>query len=102
MAFEARTNWKYLAPWLLACPVLLIAGVLILPQYSFLYATRVESAVVLISFALPFVGLVGIVRLLRSTRGVVVAASIAYLAITLPLAMFSAIFIGCSWARACF
>ena len=91
-----------LAAWLLACPLLLVAAVLVLPQFNQLYGTRAEKYTLLLLLALPVVGVIGILRRKQSTLSARLLLSVCYLSAGLVLALFAAVFIGCSWAGACF
>ena len=99
---QTLTNWKLLSAWLLACPAMLAIAVVFLPEYTFLYGTKVELAVYLVILSLPLIGVAAILRLLHARRSVVVAAAIAYLCVCLLMVGATALIIGCSWARACF
>jgi len=97
-----RTRWPRLVLWLLACPTALAASVVFLPRFTALYRTHIETAFYLGILLLPIVGVIGIVRYLHATTLVRTMVSLAYLVAMLALVAFTAIFIGCSWARACF
>lgn len=90
-----------LASWLLACPLLLVAAVLVLPRFN-LYGTPAEGYILLALMALPLAGAAGIVRYQESTLPVRLLLAAGYLVAGLVLALFGVIFIGCSWAGACF
>jgi len=91
-----------LAAWLLACPLLLAAAVFVLPQFHQLYGAPTEKFALLALIALPLVGVVGIYRHKQATLPVRLWLSACYLFAGLVLAIFAVIFIGCSWAGACF
>ncbi len=90
------------AAWLLACPMLLAAAVVVLPQFNQLYGTPTERYALLALMTLPLIGVVGIFRNKRSRLLVRLLLSACYLLTGLVLALFAVIFIGCSWAGACF
>jgi membrane protease YdiL (CAAX protease family) len=91
-----------LVAWLLACPILLAAAVFVLPQFKQLYGTPTEKFTLLAFVALPFIGVVGIVRRKQFALSTRLWLSAGYLVAGLVLALFAVIFIGCSWAGACF
>jgi hypothetical protein len=97
-----RTRWPQLVLWLLVCPMALAASVVFLPRFTSLYRTHVEAAFYLGIVLLPTVGVIGIVRYLHATRLVRTLVSSGYVVAMLVLVAFTAIFVGCSWARACF
>ena len=88
--------------WLLACPALLVVAVFVLPQLKQLYGTQSERFVSLVLMALPLIGVVGIFRYKQFTLGVRLLFCVCYLLAGLILAAFAVIFVGCSWAGACF
>jgi hypothetical protein len=90
-----------LASWLLACPLLLVAAVLVLPRFN-LYGAPAERYILLALMALPLVGAAGIVRYQQSTLLARLLLAAGYLIAGLVLALFGVVFIGCSWAGACF
>src|SRR5688572_2574076 len=99
---ELRTNWKMLAPLLLACPLVLAICLIVLPQHTSLYGSPYERVFLYSILALPFVGVAAIAKLLYGSRLFVVGAAIGYLCVTMLLVVATAIFVGCSWARVCF
>ena len=90
-----------LAAWLIACPLLLAAAVLVLPRFN-LYGTPAEGYTLLALLFLPLAGAIGIALNLQSTLLPRLLFSAGYLIAGLALALFAVIFIGCSWAGACF
>ena len=90
------------AAWLLACPLLLIVAVLVLPRFNQLYGTPAERYMLFLLLALPLTGVVGILRRNQFRLWFRLFLSAGYLAVCLVLAAFAMIFIGCSWAGACF
>ena len=101
MASVVRTNWILLAAWLLLCPALNFAGVYLLLPSKHLYQSTVQTLVLTVIYLLPFMGAVAIVRLLRVGRMPKILAAAAYLAVTLPMALFTVFSITCSWAPTC-
>ncbi|WP_078759440.1 hypothetical protein [Novilysobacter spongiicola] len=101
MDMVASSNKITLAAWLFTCPILLTAAVLVLPRFN-LYATLAERFTLLALLALPLVGAVGIARHKQSTLTARLLLAAGYLILGLGLAVFAVIFIGCSWAGACF
>ena len=97
----ASSRKLVLAAWLLACPLLLAAAVLVLPRFN-LYGTPAEGYTLLALLVLPSIGVVGIVRHMQSTLLARLLLSTGYLIAGLALALLVAIFIGCTWAGACF
>lgn len=101
MGMVASSNKMTLAAWLLTCPILLAAAVLVLPHFS-LYGTPAERFTLLALLALPLVGTVRIARHKQFTLMTRLLLAAGYLISVLVLAVFAVIFIGCSWAGACF
>ena len=102
MEMVANPKKFSVAAWLLACPLLLAAAVFVLPQFKQLYGTPAERYTLLALMALPLVGVVGIFRHKQFTLLVRLLLSACYLLAGVVLALFAVIFIGCSWAGACF
>ena len=82
--------------------MLLAAAVFVLPQFNQFYGTPTERYALLALMNLPWIGVVGILCYKRSTLLVRLLLSACYLLVGLVLALFAVIFIGCSWAGACF
>lgn len=95
-------RWVPFVIALLICPSILLVCVLLLPPFTWLYGTLTEKAFLLSLLTLPFVGVIGIVRYVSLARGVKAVLAITYLALMAMPVLFTAIFVGCSWARACF
>lgn len=89
------------ASCLLAFPLLLAAAVLVLPRFN-LYGTPAEGYMLLALMALPLAGAAGIVRYKQSALLTRRLLATGYLIAGLVFALFGVIFIGCSWAGACF
>lgn len=89
------------ASCLLTCPLLLVAAVLVLPRLN-LYGTPAEGYVLFALMALPLAGAASIVRYKQSTLLTRLLLATGYLIAGLVFALFGVIFIGCSWAGACF
>lgn len=102
MSSSAKPRKVALAIWLLVFPALLVAAVFALPRFSQLHGTAAERYTLLALMVLPVAGVVGILRHLRSSLGVRLALAVGYLAGGLAFALFAVVFIGCSWAGACF
>jgi len=102
MNMIAKSRKLALTTWLLVCPVMLAAAVFVLPQFNQLYGTPTERYTLLALMVLPLAGVIGILRHMRSTLPVRIAVSAGYLIAGRALALFVVIFIGCSWAGACF
>lgn len=92
---------RVLAAWLLAGPLLLAAGELVLPGMN-LYGTPAEKPTLAVLLLLPVLGVVGISRYLQATLLVRLLLCAVYLVGGVMLALLAVIFIGCSWAGACF
>ncbi|WDS35236.1 hypothetical protein [Pseudoxanthomonas sp.] len=101
MDMAARSRKPHLAVWLLTCPLLLVAAVLVLPRFN-LYGTPAERYTLLALLALPLVGAIGIARYMQSTLLARLLLAAGYLIAGLVLALYAVIFVGCSWAGACF
>ena len=102
MDMVANSKKLSVAAWLLTCPLLLAAAVLVLPQFNQLYGTPTERYMLLALMALPLVGVVGIFRHKQFTPLVRFLLSACYLLAGLVLTLLAVVFIGCSWAGACF
>ncbi len=87
---------------LLACPVLIAVLTPTLSPFRSLHGTLAEPIVLVALAMLPLGGVVGIVRFSRCTPWVKAFWSLAYYLAMLVPATCSLIFIGCSWAGACF
>ena len=72
-----------------------------LPRFN-LYGTPAEAYTFLALLLLPLVGAIGIALNLQSTLLLRLLFSAGYLISGLVLALFAVLFIGCSWASACF
>jgi hypothetical protein len=78
------------------------ACVLLLPQFRSLHGTVAEWILLAVLLLLPFVGAFGLIHYMPCSLWVRIAIAVAYvLAMAMP-ALFTAIFIGCSWAGTCF
>ena len=102
MSAVAISKKLSLAAWLLACPLLLFAAVLVLPQFNQFYGNPAEKYTLLVLLFLPLAGVIAILRRKQSALSVRLLLSACYLAAGLVLALFAVVFIGCSWAGACF
>lgn len=95
-------SWKSLALAVSFDPMALGACVVLLPQFRSLHGTVAEWILLAVLLLLPFVGSFGLIQYLSCSLWVRIAIAVAYvLAMVMP-ALFTAIFIGCSWAGACF
>jgi hypothetical protein len=84
------------------CSATTVACVLVLPQFRFLYGTGADWVLSIILIALPFVGAFGAIRYVPWALWIRALLAIGYvLAMVVPVLM-TAIFVGCSWAGACF
>lgn len=102
MDMIASSRTLPLIAWLLACPALLAAAVFVLPQFKQVYGTPAEGVILLTLLALPMAGAIRILLHKQYTLSARLWLAVSYLAVGLVLAVFAAIFIGCSWAGACF
>jgi hypothetical protein len=76
--------------------------VLLLPRFRSLHGTVAEWILLAVLLLLPFVGVFGLIKYMPCSLRVRIAISVAYvLAMAIPV-LFTAIFIGCSWAGTCF
>lgn len=95
-------SWKSLALAVSFGPMALGACLMLLPQFRSLHGTVAEWILLAVLLLLPFVGAFGLIQYLPCSLRVRIAIAVAYvLAMAVP-ALFIAIFIGCSWAGACF
>lgn len=105
MANDSRTGSRVkgfaLAAWLLACPVLLVVAVLVLPRFD-LYGTAAERVSQLALMATPLIGACGIMRRRQSPWSARTLLAAGYLVAAGVMAMFAVAFLGCTWAGACF
>lgn len=101
MSTVANSRKLALAGWLLTCPLLLAIAVLVLPRFN-LYGTPAERYTLLALLAAPVIGAIGIIRYEPCTLPVRMVLIAGYLVAGLVLALFAAVFVGCSWAGACF
>lgn len=102
MDMVANPNKLSVVAWLLVCPILLVAAIFVFPQFNQLHGSLIERYALLALMALPLVGVVGIFRHRQSTLLIRLVFSACYLLVGLVMALFAVIFIGCSWAAACF
>ena len=84
------------------CPLLLLLFILTLPPFKQIYGTIFEAIFLFIIFLLPFFGIGGIFRFSSLSPSKKIICSVVYFAVMLIPVGFTAIFVGCSWATACF
>ena len=105
MANDPRTGSRLtvfaLAAWLLACPVLLVVAVLVLPRFD-LYGTSAERFALLALMATPLIGAFAIMRRRQSPWSARTLLAAGYLVAAGVMATFAVVFLGCTWAGACF
>ena len=84
------------------CPVILAIAVILLPQIGGIYGTIHEKIFLFLMLSLPLLGVFGLVRYSGLTTKKIIMWSVVYLGLmALPVAG-AVIFVGCSWAGACF
>jgi hypothetical protein len=84
------------------CPLLLILFILTLPPFKQIYGTIFETLFLFMIFLLPFFGIGGIFQFSSLSPSKKIICSVVYFAVMLIPVGFTAIFVGCSWAGACF
>lgn len=98
----AVASWKSLALAVSFGPMALAACLVLLPRFRSLHGTVAEWILLAVLLVLPFVGAFGLIKYMPCSIWVRMAIAVAYvLAMVMP-ALFTAIFIGCSWAGTCF
>lgn len=84
------------------CPLLLLLFILILPPFKQAYGTIFEKPLFIMLFLLPFFGVGGIFKFSSLSPSKKILCSVVYcMAMIIPVGL-TAVFIGCSWAGACF
>ena len=84
------------------CPLLLILFILTLPPFKQIYGTIFETLFYIMIFLLPFFGIGGIFQFSSLSPSKKILYSVVYFAVMIIPLGFTAIFVGCSWAGACF
>jgi hypothetical protein len=91
-----------LAAWVLAFPLLAIASISMLPRFTSLHGTFYEKLILSGLILFPLMGVFGIVKHARISLLARIFLAFIYLALGAAGAMLADIYLGCSWARACF
>jgi hypothetical protein len=84
------------------CPLMLLLFILTLPPFKQIYGTIFETLFFIIIFLLPLFGIGGIFQFSLLNPSKKIFFSMMYFAVMLIPIGFTAIFVGCSWAGACF
>ena len=91
-----------LAGWTLAFPLSVLASIFTLPRFTSLYGTLYEKLILSVLIVLPLAGAFGIAKYTRISMLPRVLLAFIYFILGVAVALFVDIYLGCSWARACF
>lgn len=91
-----------LAAWALAFPLIVLASIFTLPRFTSLHGTLYEKLILSVLILFPLAGVFGIAKYTRISVLARVLLAFIYFALGIAVAMLADIYLGCSWAGACF